>query len=167
MISTVTLRSVLFVLLSLTLVSANVQAKPENGKKFKDWTVVCEKLPTSGEEVCNIFQNVTNEKQKIVLQVAIGYLPNVEKPQALLTMPLGVLLEPGLEFKGGSAKAIRLPFKVCVTNGCVAMTMLDDEIIKGMKAGNQGSVKIAVAKEKIIAIPISLKGFTAAFNSLK
>jgi len=47
------------------------------------------------------------------------------------------------------------------------MTMLSDEVIKGMKAGSQGSVKIAVAKEKVISIPVSLKGFTAAFNSLK
>ncbi|MCK5665217.1 MAG: invasion associated locus B family protein [Thiotrichaceae bacterium] len=163
-----TLRSILFCLFSLSLIfSANVQAKPENGKKFKDWTVVCEKLPNSGKDVCNIFQNVQNEKKKAVLQVAIGYLPGMNKPQMLLTMPLGVLLEPGLEFKGGTAKAMRLPFKVCVANGCVAMAMLDDATLKGMKAGSKGSVKFAVAKDKVIAIPISLSGFTSAFNSLK
>lgn len=163
-----TLRSILLCLFSLSLFfSANVQAKPENGKKFKDWTVVCEKLPKSGKEVCNIFQNVLNEKKKAVLQVAIGYLPGMKKPQMLLTMPLGVLLEPGLEFKGGTAKAVRLPFKVCVANGCVAMTMLDEAMIKGMKAGSKGGVKVAIAKDKVIEIPISLSGFTAAFNSLK
>ena len=162
------LRYVFLFSLVLSLVfSSNVQAKPEHGKKFKDWTVVCEKLPDSGKEVCNIFQNVTNEKKKTVLQVAIGYLPGNEKPQALLTMPLGIMLEPGLEFDAGNGKGIRLPFKVCVPNGCVAMTILDDETIKGMKSGSKGSVKFAVAKDKVIGIPISLSGFTAAFKSLK
>lgn len=163
-----TLRSILLLVFSLSLVlSANVQAKAEHGKKFKDWTIVCEKLPKSGKDICNIFQNVTNEKKKVVLQVAIGYLPGMKKPQVLLTLPLGIMLEPGLEFKPGNAKVVRLPFKVCVANGCVVMTMLGDTALKGMKAGSKGSVKFAVAKDKIVEIPISLSGFTAAFNSLK
>lgn len=157
---------ILILLLSLVLVS-HAQAKPEHGKKFKDWTVVCEKLPASGKEICNIFQNVTNEKDKVVLQVAIGYPPGQEQPQALITLPLGVLLQPGIEFLGGTAKAERVPFSVCVKNGCVAIMKLEKEIIKGMKAGNKGSVKFAAAKNKVIEIPVSLNGFTAAFNSLK
>ena len=161
-------RSILLFVFSLSLlVSTSVQAKPESGKKFKDWTVVCEKLPKTGKEVCNIFQNVTNEKKKVVLQVAIGYLPGMDKPQVLLTLPLGVLLEAGMEFKAGSAKAVRLPFKVCVAKGCVAMSILDDATIKGLKTGSKGGVKFAVAKDKVIEIPVSLSGFTAAFNSLK
>ncbi|MCP3850889.1 MAG: invasion associated locus B family protein [Gammaproteobacteria bacterium] len=162
------LRSVvlLIVLLSLTLVT-NAQAKPEHGKKFKDWTVVCEKLPQSKKEICNIFQNVTNDKNKVVMQIAIGYAPNSPEPQALVTLPLGVILQPGIEFKGGNAKSLRVPFGVCVKNGCIAITKLSDEVIKGMKGGTKGSVKFAAAQKKIIEIPISLSGFTAAFNSLK
>lgn len=162
------LRSVLIFisLVSFTL-AGNVQAKPENGKKFKDWTVVCEKIPSSGEEICNIFQNVTNDKKKVVLQVAIGYRPGSSEPQALFTLPLGVLLQPGIEFKGGNAEAARIPFSVCVKNGCVAIAKLEPATIKGMKTGDKGSVKFAAAQKQIIEIPVSLSGFTAAFNSLK
>lgn len=156
----------LILLLSLGLVS-NALAKPEHGKKFKDWTVVCEKMPKSGEEICNIFQNVTNDKKKVVLQVAIGYGPGSSEPQALFTLPLGVLLQPGIEFKGGTAESFRLPFSVCVQNGCVAIAKLDADTIKGMKAGDKGSVKFAAAQKQIIEIPVSLSGFTAAFKSLK
>ena len=168
MSATAIMRVILLSLFSLSLIlSSNVHAKAEHGKKFKDWTVVCEKLPKSGKEVCNIFQNVNNEKKKTVLQVAIGYLPGMDKPQILLTVPLGVFLEPGLEFTPGNGKAVRLPFKVCVKNGCVAMSLLNEDAIKGMKAGTKGGVKFAVAKDKVIDVPVSLKGFTAAFNSLK
>ncbi|MCW8929495.1 MAG: invasion associated locus B family protein [Gammaproteobacteria bacterium] len=168
MLFTSTLRSVLIfmTLISLLLVSS-VQAKPVNGKQFKDWKVVCEKLPTSGDEVCNIFQNVTNDKKKVVLQVAIGYAPKTSEPQALFTLPLGVLLQPGIEFKGGSAEAVRVPFGVCVKNGCIAIMKLNDTTIQGMKGGVEGTVKFAAAQKQIIEIPVSLKGFTAAFNSLK
>ncbi|MCN4145024.1 MAG: invasion associated locus B family protein [Thiohalomonas sp.] len=154
------------ILFSFVLVS-NAQAKPEQGKKFKDWTVICEKLPKSQQEVCNIFQNVTNDKDKVVMQIAIGYPPGKSEPQVLITLPLGVLLPPGIEFKGGTAEAIRAPFGVCVKNGCVAVVPLDASIIKGMKAGTKGSIKFAAAQKKIIEIPVSLSGFTAAFNSLK
>ena len=162
------LRSVLiFVALFSFILVSNVQAKPENGKKFKDWTVVCEKMPSTGKELCNIFQNVTNDKKKVVLQVAIGYRPDSSEPQALFTLPLGVLLQPGIEFKGGTAEAMRIPFSVCVKNGCVAITKLEPATIKGMKAGTKGGVKFAAAQKQIIEIPVSLSGFTAAFNSLE
>lgn len=162
------LRTVLiFITLMSFLLVSNVQAKPEHGKKFKDWAVVCEKMPSSGKEICNIFQNVTNDKKKVVLQVAVGYRPGTSEPQALFTLPLGVLLQPGIEFKGGSAEAVRIPFSVCVKNGCVAITKLEAGVIKGMKAGTKGSVKFAAAQKQIIEIPVSLSGFSAAFNSLK
>ncbi len=168
MSSAANFRSVLmvFLLLSFALV-ANVQAKPEHGKKFKDWTVVCEELPKLKQTVCNIFQNVTNEDGKVVMQVVVGYPPNSTSAQALVTLPLGVLLPPGLEFNGGDAEAVRVPYGVCVQNGCIAIIKMSDEIIKGMKSGSKGSIKFAAAKQKIIEIPISLSGFTAAFNSLK
>jgi len=161
-------RSSLLLLLLLTLgFASQVQAKPEHGKKFKDWTVVCEKLPSSGEEICNIFQNVSNDQNKVVLQIAIGFPPGQDRPQALITLPLGVLLQPGIEFAGGTAKAVRVPFSVCVKNGCVAIMKLEDDVIKGMKAGTKGSVKFAAAQQKIIEIPVSLSGFSAAYKSLK
>ena len=159
--------SLWFVLFFSLAFTGSVQAKPEHGKKFKDWMVVCEKLPASQKEVCNIFQNVTNDKGKVVMQIAVGYPPESEQPQALVTLPLGVMLQPGIEFKAGNAEADRFPFSVCVKNGCVAIVKLDADTIKGMKTGKDGTVKFAAAKNKIIEVPISLNGFTAAFKSLK
>ena len=144
-----------------------VYAKPEHGKKFKDWTVACEKLPTSGEEICNIVQNVTNDSDKVVMQIAIGYRPKSEEVQALITLPLGVVLQPGIELTAGTAKPFRVPYSVCVQHGCVAITKLSDEVIKGMQAGSKGSVKFAAARQQVVEIPVSLSGFTAAFKSLK
>jgi invasion protein IalB len=101
------------------------------------------------------------------MQIAVGYPPKSTEPQAIITLPLGVLLQPGIEFKGGTAEAIRVPFGVCVKNGCIAIAKMSDVVIKGMKSGTKGSIKFAAAQRKIIEIPISLSGFTAAFNSLK
>ncbi len=161
-------RTALILLFVLSFIMSGIAlAKPEHGKKFKDWTVACEKLPNSGKTICNLFQNVTNDKGKVVMQLAIGFVPGKNVPQALITLPLGVMLQPGIEFKGGSAKAVRVPFSVCVKNGCVAGVELKPEIIKGMKAGDKGSVKFAAGPKKVIELPVSLKGFTAGFNSLK
>lgn len=157
-----------FILFASFFLVNNAQAKPEHGKKFKDWTVVCEKLPTTNEEVCNIFQNVTNEKGKVVMQVAIGYSAVVkEQIQAIVTLPLGVVLQPGIEITGGTAKPFRVPFSVCVQNGCIAIAKLENDVIKGMKEGSKGSIKFAAAKQKVVEVPVSLSGFTAAFDSLK
>ncbi|MCK5698078.1 MAG: invasion associated locus B family protein [Gammaproteobacteria bacterium] len=146
---------------------SQAQAKPEKGRTYKDWTVVCEESPKTKKKMCNIFQNVTNDKGKVAMQIAVGYPPEKTTPQALITLPLGVLLPPGVEFLAGSEKATRAPFGVCINNGCIAIVQLDDTLIKGMKGGSKGGVKFVTAQQQVIEIPISLSGFTAAFNSLK
>jgi invasion protein IalB len=162
-----TLRAILSILLLGLSVVHTVQAKPEHGKKFTNWTVMCEELPRSKQKICNVFQNVTNDKGKVVLQVAMGYSPVSSDVQALVTLPLGVMLQPGIEFKGGKADTIRVPFSLCVQNGCIAIIKMTDAMIQAMKSGSKGSIKFAATKKQIIEIPISLSGFTAAFNSLK
>ncbi len=166
MLSFIRSASLLIIALCIVFVS-QAQAKPEKGKTYKDWTVVCEESPKTKKKMCNIFQNVTNDKGKVAMQIAIGYPPKKTTPQALITLPLGVLLPPGVEFTGGSAKATRAPFGVCINNGCIAIVQLDETLIKGMKGGSKGSVKFVTAQQQVIEIPVSLRGFTAAFTSLK
>jgi invasion protein IalB len=144
-------------------------AKPVPGKKYKDWTVGCEKLDQSSKkELCHIYHNVTNkENKKVMMQIAVGYLPGQDQPQVLITLPLGIMLTPGIEFSGGKMKAVRIPFSVCTPNGCTAGIVLEDDMIKKLKLGEKGKIKFAAVQNQVLEIPFSLSGFTAAINSLK
>lgn len=181
---------------ALLVASVAVGAAPESGKKFKDWTVECDTFPVpqqkldvevAGSEtpagkteepksaepaesqtICQIVQTLTEKSSdRPVLQVAVGYLPEAEKPVAAILLPLGVWLPPGLQLQVDDGKAGRVPFEACDPNGCHAGVELDDEFLAMMKKGNELNVTFAGRNRKGITVPVSLQGFTAALDSLK
>jgi invasion protein IalB len=146
-------------------------AAPKDGEKFKDWTAKCGKLTDNAKgEVCHIFQVLTDNKdtKKAILAVEIGYLPGEKEPIAQFTLPLGVLLPPGMQLRvDESEETGRVPFTLCDPVGCKAMVRLDDKVIARFKKGTKINVLVANPEGRVATIPISLSGFTAAFDSLK
>ena len=145
-------------------------AQAQQGKRFKDWTVGCDKLPETNDERCFIYQTVaTKDKDQPVLQMSVGYLPGEDgkdRPAAFMTLPLGIALPPGIGFKVDEGKMARIQFERCIPTGCVAGFPLTDEVLAQFKGGNKMEVRFHDGVG-IVAVPVSLSGFTAGFGSLK
>jgi invasion protein IalB len=121
-----------------------------------------------GQTICQIVQTLTEKSSdRPVLQVAVGYLPDTEKPVAAFLLPLGVWLPPGLQLQVDEGKAGRVPFDICDPQGCHAGVELDDEFLAMMKKGNELNVTFGGRNRKGITAPVSLQGFTAALDALK
>ena len=154
-------------IIALALVTS-LLAAPEEGKTFKDWKVNCDTIPDKDEKICHIQQLITDkENDNPIMMVAVGYLPGLEKPTFIVTLPLGVLLPPGLSLQVDENKAIGFPYEVCDPVGCRAGFDIKDDILQQLKAGNQAKLKFANMQRKTITVPISLSGFTGGINSLK
>lgn len=143
----------------------------KKGQHFQDWTVGCEKPPSEKTDRCFIYQTVVNKKSnQPVLQMAVGYLPgktkNDDRPAALLTLPLGVALPPGVGFKIDDGKMMRLQFERCVPTGCIAGFPLDNGMLDKLKKGLKVEVRVSDGQQ-VVTLPISLKGFTAGFEALE
>lgn len=142
----------------------------QQGKRYKDWTVGCDKLPGMKQERCFIYQTVaTKDKDQPVLQISVGFLPDEkgqERPAAFLTLPLGIALPPGIGFKVDKGKMARIQFERCIPTGCVAGFPMTKDVLGRFKKGNKMEVRFHDG-QGIIAVPVSLSGFTAGFNSLK
>ncbi len=157
---------------AFSLLSPFAWSKPENGEQFKDWAIRCETPKNAKEEVCAMFQAVSvkkdkdSEKSQRLLLFQVRYGKGQKQPSALITVPLGVLLPAGVAFKVDEGDEMKLPFSICMPGGCVAGTLLKDNVIWSMKAGNKATVTVINAARQTVPIPVSLKGFTAALNSL-
>ncbi len=154
-----------------SLFAAPSYAAVKKGQHFEDWTVGCEKPPGEKTERCFIYQTVVNKKSnQPVLQMAVGYLPgkakNDDRPAALLTLPLGVALPPGVGFKIDDGKMIRLQFERCVPTGCIAGFPLNNDLLGKLKKGLKVEVRVSDG-QKVVTLPLSLKGFTAGFEALE
>ncbi len=146
---------------------ANVLAGVADGDAFGDWQAGCETQP-GGEQVCHIYQRITlKDSGKTLLNVAVGYPPQQAQAVALFTLPLGVALVPGVEFRIERGEPARIPFAVCTTEGCRAALKLTGEMVQAMKKGNQATLTFATIEPKSFNVPISLQGFTKGINGLR
>jgi len=139
----------------------------EDGQRFQDWTASCQKPAEDQPEVCAIFQIVNGDDDKPILRIEVGYLPANDQPAAILIVPLGVALRPGIGMQIDQGEKVRIPFEVCNQTGCVAGLPLDEKLITGLKKGSRSQITLHDAAGRSGTFEVSLSGFTAGFNALR
>ncbi len=142
----------------------------ENEQKFKDWSARCEKPKGAEHESCFIFQRLVTKKDDgfvPVLHVLVGYITRDGEPGLFATVPLGVSLPPGVQLSVDGDAPVSFGYSHCSNQGCLAALALSDALIAKMKAGNQAVVTFHTGSQKPVSITVSLRGFTAGFNSLR
>ncbi len=155
--------------LGLSLAAEPVRAQPQDGQQFQDWGVRCEQNPQNAAQGgCFILhQVINNQNNKPVMVMAIGYVKADEPPVAVITVPLGVRLPPGVMIQIDQKPAENYSFERCMPDGCQIQVRMTDTQVATFKAGNAGKVLVQDTGGQNRAIPFSLKGFTAALTSLK
>lgn len=154
---------------SLSVMAQEKQAEEAKGQTFNDWGRRCETPTEGGDEVCFIFQQLkVKENNQTILFVTVGNPPNGKGPVMVLTTPLGVALQAGMQLQvGEKGEPVRTAYNLCLNNGCRASILLEEKLLKAMKSGDKLFVAFANAQGKGIKLAVSLNGFTAASNSLQ
>ena len=137
-------------------------------EQFDAWTLRCVPASESQPKRCEMVQAIGDTKSKReLLLVAIGYPDGGSRPLAWLVVPLGVLLPPGLGLKVDGGEPRGLPIRSCDPRGCATPWQLTDEDIAILKQGQELIVIVHDITGKKLGLPVSLKGFTAAFSRLQ
>jgi invasion protein IalB len=149
--------------------AAGAALAQENGQVFQDWRVRCAEDPQNvAAGGCFIFQSVIhNESKQPVMQIAVGLLANDQTPAAVVTLPLGVRVAPGVLLQIDENEAIRVPFERCLPDGCKVQFRLDEKQMAVFKAGVGGKLAFQDGQGRNVTLPFSLKGFTAAFAAIQ
>jgi invasion protein IalB len=135
---------------------------------FGDWQHKCEVYGGNKDERCYIlYSAVMPDTNTRILQMAVAFEGPKQGPMAILTAPLGVQLEEGLLLQVDGGETIRLPFKICAPGGCIAPRPLSADNIAELKRGGKLLVGFYNTAGELVAVPVSLNGFTAAFEALQ
>jgi invasion protein IalB len=153
--------------ITLTLAHATLSAA-EEGKTFNDWKVVCDKIPDSEDKICHLQQLITaKDSKEPIVMVVVGYLPGQEDLTIVFTLPLGVLLPPGIGLQVDENKPVGVPFEVCDPIGCRAGFRLKEDMLEQFKKGNKANITFANVQRQKMTVPVSLSGISAGIASLK
>jgi len=133
----------------------------------QDWQIRCDTPPGAHGEQCALIQSVTAEdKANVGLTVIVLKTSDQKSRLMRVVAPLGVLLPSGLGLKIDQADVGRAGFVRCLPNGCIAEVIMDDELIKKLRAGGTATFIIFQTPEEGIGFPMSLKGFGEGYDKL-
>src|ERR1700724_2118594 len=125
-----------------------------------DWQIRCDTPPGAQSEQCALIQSVTAEDRPNVGLTVIVLKTADQKFRLMRVLaPLGVLLPNNLGLRIDSADVGKVSFVRCLPNGCVAEVVVNDDLMKQLRTGQNATFIIFQTPEEGIGIPVSLKGF--------
>ncbi len=148
--------------------AADPAAKPTI-KRFETWSTRCDEDPKSKKPAaCHAFVDVrAGEEKRQVLYLGVGYIPNKGGELfAFAVTPLGSILPPGVGINVDEKEKFGGPYAFCIPMGCQAEIKLTDAQVKALKSGKSMEILFRMMGQGVVKIPIDLKGFSAAVNSL-
>jgi len=132
---------------------------------FQDWRVVCPPL-TAATPNCALTEDVLRDTGGVLLTIAMT--DPAPGSTLSLTVPHGVLLEPGMGFTIGSEPVRVRPYETCTNTGCVVLVTVDADTLKSLSVNMAGQISVAAPNaQQPINIPFSLKGFAEGYGELQ
>jgi len=132
-----------------------------------DWQIRCDTPPGAQNEQCALIQSVVAEdRSNAGLTVIVLKTADQKSRLMRVVAPLGVLLPSGLGLKLDNQDVGRAGFVRCLPNGCVAEVVMDENLVKQLRAGQTATFIIFQTPEEGIGFPMSLKGFAEGFDKL-
>lgn len=140
---------------------------PAETRRFQAWTLACPGDGNTGENGtgCRVVQGLTmKDSDRRILTVEAGRVG--QRPVMVVTTPLGVALPAGVALKVDEDEQTDRPYATCVPQGCRASFPLDEGLLPILKRGLEMRIGFKDSRGETVVIPVSLKGFTAAWTQL-
>ncbi|UWQ97352.1 invasion associated locus B family protein [Rhodobacteraceae bacterium M385] len=153
--------------------------EPYVAEIFRDWQVRC--IRSEGEDIpdrCEMFQLLEEENGNPVAEfrIAAALIDDGETvANATILTPLDTLLSPGLQIRVDDAEPAVVPYAFCRPIGCFVQLSLTAENVAQFENGADTQVVLfALLRDELgqmggapVPTTASLRGFTAAFDSLQ
>ncbi|MDY8110768.1 invasion associated locus B family protein [Fulvimarina sp. 2208YS6-2-32] len=128
-----------------------------------EWFKVCSE---QGENnICNTqFTLVADTRQLITAMNLIEVSGKVNQKVVQAVVPTGRVIPAGVQVKIDDAAPVALNYSVCFQDRCIAEAELTDQIVASMKRGQRMTVTSINFQRQPNPVPVTLEGFTAAYD---
>lgn len=134
---------------------------------FEDWQVICDQAQGAqgGKSTCSMaIAGATKATDGRTVGIRLSQLPVTNRSDALFAIetPLDLLLSKGIEMRVDGGPLMRLAFRSCHTDGCLAPFSLNSKVERQFRNGQALSIRVFDLNGKPVEVRLSLLGFTAA-----
>ncbi|HEV7719516.1 MAG TPA: invasion associated locus B family protein [Arsenicitalea sp.] len=115
---------------------------------------------------CSIVQRAVVQKTgQLVGMVTVRTAPG-GKPTLLTSTPLGLFIPGGVNVDVDGTSPQKLDLQTCDRNGCLASLAISDGLLGAMQKGQKFNVSFQGMNKQMVTLPMSLAGFTAAYQKI-
>jgi len=132
------------------------------------WVARCSSPSRSAPLECAVEETaVLTKTGQLIVLVNIRVPSDTRAPVALVQLPLGLSLPSGAKIQVDDGKVIDLQIQTCEARGCYVNAPIPADMLAAMKSGKQLKVSFQNLAKEIIAIPMPLADFAAAYDKIK
>lgn len=140
----------------------------QNAAPADPWATTCSSAARGQPLNCAMEQRaVARETGQAIAQITIRVPQDTKKPVAMIQVPFGLFLPAGLSVDVDGDMAQNFPFQTCNGGGCFVGFPIPDAMLKIMFNGNKFNITFQNLNKQPVVLPMSLAGFTGAFNRIK
>jgi len=162
--------------LSLAVVAAAITAgrglaQQQTTATYDDWTLRCTSgAGTSPQKFCDMEQlSQIKGKEQPFSRVVISRPAKGQPLRLIVQLPVNVWMASGVKIEiGGKDAGLAGSFTRCLPGGCFAAIELKDDTVRQFRTATAPArIVYTNAAEQAVAVPLSFKGFGAAFDALQ
>ena len=130
---------------------------------YQDWRLFCPAMKDKNVS-CEMSQDVVDQKagQRVARLIMVR---DKDKSMVMaVTVPLQVLLDPGMGLKIGDDQVRVYQYKTCTEEGCLSIVPVDDKIEAAFAKAQNGGIAVARPDGKAVELPFSMKGYADAYR---
>jgi invasion protein IalB len=132
------------------------------------WSARCSSASRSAPLECLIEQTaVLTKTGQLIVLIDIRVPADTHAPVAVIQLPLGLNLPAGAKLQVDDGKTTDLQIQTCEQRGCYTNAPISPEMLAAMKTGKQLKVSFQNLAKEVIAIPMPLTDFAAAYDKIK
>lgn len=133
-----------------------------------NWSAKCDQDDLGEKTNCRVVQSIQLTKTKQTLLSVLVRRPSGDvRPLMTLNLPHGLYLPAGTTIKIDQTQAFGVPVETCDAKGCYASLSVEDEMLTALKKGATMIVTFQNLARQPINVPVTLVGFTAAFEKIQ
>jgi invasion protein IalB len=131
---------------------------------YQDWRLFCPATKDMNVS-CELTQDVIDQKGGTRLARLIMVREKDKSMILAVTVPLQVLLEPGMGLKIGDDQIRVSQYKTCTEEGCLSIIPVNDQLGASFAKAQQAGVVVAQPDGKAVELPFSMKGYGEAYKA--
>lgn len=128
------------------------------------WVKICNTDPTANKELCLITQELRTNNGQFLASAAIREFPGEARKSMLFSVPVGMVIQPGVQIQIDGADPEKADYQICFPNACYAERAIDAAYINKLKGGGKLRLTTFNQQGKQVRFDLTLIGFTTAYD---